>query len=91
MRYHINRYTDQGLLDAHALIQQFEPGCIVKNVNPISHYSGWIGVFEKIHQWWTFTGGITCDVFVPGKLGPYDYPYIIMTLKDLIVINLPQG
>lgn len=91
MRNYINTYTDQKLLDAQALIQRFESGCVVKNVNPISHYHGWIGVFDKIHEWWTFAGGITCDVFVPGKVGPYDYPFTIMTLKDLIVLDLPQG
>jgi len=91
MRNYINTYTDQKLLDASELIKQFEKGLPVKNVNPISHYFGWIGVFEKVHQWWTFTGGITCDVFVPEKSGPYDYPFIIMSLKDLIIIDIPQG
>ena len=65
----------------------FQPGDTVRNENPASIHHGTTGLFQRVHDKWTFPTGPVCDVLVAGGYGPYSCEDVIMSVSDLRLVE----
>jgi hypothetical protein len=61
----------------------FKQGDPVCNTNERSIHYGVSGLFQRVHNKWTFPTGLACDVLVKGGYGPYGCEDVIMSVADL--------
>lgn len=66
---------------------KFQPGDTVRNTNPTSLHHGKSGLFQRTHDKWTFAAGLACDVVVEGMHGPYGCEDVIMSVRDLRLVE----
>lgn len=66
---------------------KFKPGDTVCNVNPASLHYGTTGLFQRMHEKWTFAAGLACDVLVEEGFGPYKHKDVIMSVADLRLVE----
>lgn len=59
---------------------KFQPGDTVRNTNAASLHFGKSGVFQLVHEQWTFAAGLACDVSVEGE-------DVIMSVSDLRLVE----
>jgi len=68
------------------ITSQFKHGDPVRNANERSIHYGASGLFQRVHNKWTFPTGLACDVKVVGGYGPYHCEDVIMSVADLELI-----
>lgn len=77
--------TEEAMAETDSIVT-FKRGDIVRNTNPRSRYYDMVGTFQRVIPW-VFCTGLACDVLVEGMHGPYGYPFVLMSLSDLELVE----